>query len=81
MWSPSTVVSVVRDLTLLGVGSFGILYQQLTGAVNVPLLALYTAMVGVPGAARVVQLLARSAAIEPPSSESREPSQSGAPGP
>lgn len=74
MWSPSTVVVVIRDLVLLGVGSFGILYQQLSGAISVPLLMLYTAMVGVPGAAGVMRLLARSVPIEPPSSVPLPPS-------
>lgn len=75
MWSPSTVVVVIRDLVLLGVGSFGIVYQQISGVINVPLLAVYTAMVGVPGAAGVLKLL-RTVPIEsgsptsPPSSSS-----------
>lgn len=76
MWSPSSIVVVTRDLTLLGVGSFGILYQQLTGQIVLPLLILYTAMVGVPGAAGVMRLLARSVPIEPSSSAPQEPSRS-----
>jgi len=71
---------MIRDLVLLGVGSFGILYQQLNGQVNVPLLALYTAMVGIPGAARVVQLALRPELTDPSSSQSQQPSQPGASG-
>jgi hypothetical protein len=52
---------VIRDVTLLGVGSFGILFQQINGVINVPLLCLYTAMVGVPGAAGVIKMVARTA--------------------
>lgn len=68
MWSPSTVVVVVRDLVLLGVGSWGIVYQQLQGVINVPLLAIYTVLVGVPGAAGVLKLL-RNVPIDPVSSQ------------
>lgn len=60
MWSPQVLVGAIRDVTLLGVGSFGILYQQLSGVINVPLLCLYTAMVGVPGAAGVIKMVART---------------------
>lgn len=80
MWSPSATVVVIRDLTLLGVGSFGIVYQQLTGQIVLPLLILYTAMVGVPGAAGVMRLLARSVPIEPSSLPPPEPSQPSVPG-
>lgn len=80
MWSPSTLVVVVRDLVLLGVGSWGIVYQQLSGMVNVPLLAIYTVMVGVPGAAGVLKLL-RTVPIDPGSSPSPPPSSATGAGP
>lgn len=73
MWSPSTVVTVARDLVCLGVGSFGIVYQQLQGVINVPLLGIYTVLVGVPGAAGALRLL-RSVPIEPAPSGSPPPS-------
>lgn len=76
MWSPQAVVGVIRDVTLLGVGSFGILFQQIQGSINAPLLILYTAMVGVPGAAGVIKMVARTA-MEPPSSPHPSPSPPG----
>lgn len=79
MWSPSTVVVVVRDLVLLGVGSFGILFQQLTGVIHVPLLVLYTAMVGVPGAAGVMRMVARTAFTQQSLSPPPEPPPPGPP--
>lgn len=80
MWSPSTLVVVIRDLVLLGVGSWGIVYQQLSGVINVPLLAIYTILVGVPGAAGVLKLL-RNVPIEPGSPSSQPPSSSTGAGP
>jgi len=47
---------VLRDITLLGIGTFGILHQEWTGHVNVALLTVYTAMLGVPGVARVIEV-------------------------
>lgn len=74
MWSPSTVVVVIRDLACLGVGSWGIVYQQLNGSINVPLLVLYTGMVGVPGGLGAMRLILKSA-IEPVSSPPQPPSR------
>lgn len=74
------MVVVVRDLVLLGVGSWGIVYQQLQGVINVPLLAIYTVLVGVPGAAGALRLL-RSVPTEPVSSSSPPPSSSAGVGP
>ena len=79
MWSPSTLVVVIRDLVLLGVGSWGIVYQQLS-VINVPLLAIYTLLVGVPGAAGVLKLL-RTVPIEPGSPSPQPPSSSTGAGP
>ena len=70
------MVTVVRDLVCLGVGSFGIIYQQLT-MVNVPLLALYTALVGTPAAAGVFRIL-RSVPLDPGPSQPQPPSSPGA---
>jgi hypothetical protein len=47
-------LAILRDITLLGIGTFGILHQEWTGHVNVALLGVYTAMLGVPGVARVI---------------------------
>jgi hypothetical protein len=79
VWSPQAVVGAIRDVTLLGVGSFGILFQQIQGTINAPLLILYTAMVGVPGAAGVIKMVARTAS-EPPSLPPPLPLPPGEPG-
>lgn len=72
-------VTVARDLVLLGIGTFGILHQEITGHVNLDLLVLYGVMVGVPGAAALVQVARGSATLTvttKPSSELAEPSSS-----
>jgi hypothetical protein len=51
---------VLRDITLLGIGSFGILHQEWTGRVNVALLGVYTAILGVPGAAAILGMFRSS---------------------
>ncbi|WP_018658449.1 hypothetical protein [Actinomadura flavalba] len=79
---------IVRDLVLLAVGSFGILWQQITGDYNVTLLIVFTGMVGVPGGQGLLRLVLRAAAVEaeqqqsvPGSPSSPPPSPPGAPGP
>lgn len=48
---------VLRDLLLLAVGIFGLLHQEITGEANPWLLAVYTAILGVPGAANILSIL------------------------
>lgn len=75
------LITVVRDAGFLLVGFGGILYQQITGRVDVPLLAVYTTMLGIPGAIGLLQLSrgrpeTRSTATTPsslPSSSSPPP--------
>ncbi len=81
MWAPQTVVTVVRDITLLGAGTFGIIYQQVTGQLNITLLVLYAAMVGTPGAAHIVRLMAQTAATQQQSSQPPSSSSPGASAP
>lgn len=40
--------TVVRDVLFLAVGLGGIIWQQITGTVNVELLIVYTTLLGVP---------------------------------
>lgn len=47
---------VIRDVGMLLVGLGGITYQQVTGNINVELLAVYTALLGIPGAAALWSL-------------------------
>ncbi len=51
-WFPA-----MRDVTLLAVGVFGILYQLITGDVNLALLTVFTAMLGIPGVTNGLWLL------------------------
>lgn len=74
------VLTVVRDAGCLLWGFGGIAYQQWTGNVNVALLMVYTAMLGLPGAIGLVQL-ARGKQELPPTagSSSASPSSSSSP--
>ena len=48
---------ILRDLSLLAVGVIGLLHQEFTGQANPWLLGVYTAILGVPGAANVIAIL------------------------
>lgn len=48
---------VLRDLALLAVGIFGILHQEITGEASPLLLAVYTTLLGIPGAANALAIL------------------------
>lgn len=50
------LITVARDVGFLLVGFGGILYQQITGRVDVALLVVYTTMLGIPGAIGLLQL-------------------------
>lgn len=49
--------NVTKDVALFAVGLGGIVYQQVTGQVDVALLAVFTAMTGVPGLTNLLSLL------------------------
>jgi hypothetical protein len=49
--------NVARDAVTFAVGIGGIVYQQLTGQVDVALLAVFTGMVGVPGVTNLLSLI------------------------
>lgn len=65
-------ITVGRDLTLFVFGLAGIAYQQVTGNVNFVLLAIFTAMTGVPG---LVNLIALSRGLRIESESSSQASQ------
>lgn len=50
----------IKSWILLFAGLAGMGYQQYTGKINWFLLAIYTAMTGVPGAAHLISLLKNS---------------------
>ncbi len=72
MWK--SIWTVGRDLQLLGVGTFGVLHEELSGHTSIPLLVVYTTMLGIPGAAATLWLgRTGSASSPPPPAESSQP--------
>lgn len=72
------LITAVRDVGFLVVGFGGVIYQQLTGRVNPWLLAVFTTMLGIPGAIGLLQLrgLGRPIDRTTPSPPSSSPSSS-----
>jgi hypothetical protein len=68
------VISVGKDLFLFIGGSVGIGYQQVSGNVNMALLGVFTAMVGVPGLTNLVSLLRGTTTNSPSQSPVLPPS-------
>lgn len=66
-------MDVIKDVALFVVGLGGIVFQLVTGEVSVPLLAVFTAMTGVPGLTNLVSLLKGGFATDSPSSTSASP--------
>lgn len=64
---------VAKDVTLFVVGVGGIVYQLLSGDVNVALLAVFTAMTGVPGLTNLLSLVRGGLDTSSPSSTSPSP--------
>lgn len=54
---PDHKLVVAKDLILFVVGLGGIIFQLVTGQVNFALLAVFTAMTGVPGLTNMISLL------------------------
>lgn len=50
-------IAVTKDIILFVLGVGGIVYQLVTGNVNFGLLAVFTAMAGVPGVTNMISLL------------------------
>ena len=74
---------VSRDTVLFVVGLGGIVYQQYTGSVSIPLLVLYGVMLGLPGVQALMGLLPSPQAADPEQADtdttgspSRSPSRS-----
>jgi hypothetical protein len=75
------VIAIVRDAGFLLIGFGGIIYQQATGNVNIALLAVYTTMLGIPGAIGLLQL-SRGRSVTPPTpGSSSQPQSSSSPPP
>lgn len=50
------LLTLARDVGLIVVGLGGIIYQQVTGQVNLELLLVYLTLLGIPGALGLLQL-------------------------
>lgn len=68
MWNGPIWLTVFRDLVLLAGGLSGIIHEEFTGTANIPLLCIYTAMMGIPGAAATLWLGQRDTASRLPPS-------------
>lgn len=66
----ATAWNVVKDVVLFVVGIGGIVYQLVTGRVDFALLAVFTAMTGVPGLTNLLALLRPGSGIDSPPSPS-----------
>lgn len=72
-------LAVAKDVALFVVGLGGIVYQLVTGRVDVALLAVFTAMTGVPGLTNLISLLRGLDTSAPPSPSLQPPSASDSP--
>jgi hypothetical protein len=73
------LITAARDVGFLLVGFGGVIYQQLTGRVNPWLLAVFTTMLGIPGALGLLQLRGsgkQAVPTTPPPPSSSQPSSS-----
>lgn len=78
------LITAARDVGFLIVGFGGVIYQQLTGKVNPWLLAVFTTMLGIPGALGLLQLRGsgrQTAPTTPPGPSSPPSSSSPSPPP
>lgn len=64
---------VLRDVSFLALGVGGILHQEISGQTSVPLLVVYTTLLGVPATLNGAWLLRKSGTDSSPSS-SQQPS-------
>lgn len=80
MTRTEVVYKVARDFVCLTVGAVGIAHQEYTGRPLPALLAVYTALLGIPGAAALLGLLRRPTPTDGlPSQPAPGESQSGLP--
>jgi hypothetical protein len=68
MWVSPRWFVILRDLSLLVTGVIGILHQEFTGQASPLLLAVYTSLLGIPGAANVIAILRGTSSSPPPPS-------------
>lgn len=52
-----TLTTLCRDVVSMGIGSFGIIHQELTRQVSIELLVVYLVLLGFPAAAGLMNLL------------------------
>lgn len=66
MWL-KTWVPVFRDLLMFVAGLAGVIHEELSGHTSIPLLVVYTTMLGIPGALGALWLSRESGAGSPSS--------------
>lgn len=66
-------MKIVRDLVSLAVGTFGLVYSQVTGQTSVELVVVYAALLGVPGVLNLMEIKGRS--VESKALESQQESK------
>jgi hypothetical protein len=75
MWVTPRWLGILRDLVCLAAGITGIMHQEFSGQASPLLLAVYTSLLGIPGAANALAILRGTGGGSPPSS-SRSPAPS-----
>ncbi len=63
---------IIRDLVSLAVGTFGLVHSQLTGITSPVLVAVYAALLGLPGVLNLVELKKPTKPSKEESSGSRD---------
>lgn len=68
MWL-KTWVPVFRDLVMFVAGLAGVIHEELSGHTSIPLLVVYTSMLGIPGALGALWLSRTESGPSPSRSE------------
>lgn len=71
MWL-KTWMPVLRDLVMFVAGLAGVIHEELSGQTSIPLLVVYTAMLGIPGALGALWLSRTESGPSPPQSRLSE---------
>ncbi len=66
-------LNIIRDLVSLAVGTFGLVYSQVTGQTSVELVVVYAALLGVPGVLNLLEIKGRT--LESKAQESQQESK------
>lgn len=72
MWL-KTWFPVARDVASFGLGSWGVIHEELSGAASIPLLVVWTTLLGVPGTFGALWLSRTGSGSSPSPPEPSEP--------